>query len=345
MSPASRCDERRRLDERQGDVQRGADRATVNANTVLLRDPAGATVPASVTYDAASQTATLDPTAPSATSTAYTATVKGGPPASRTRRQRAGRATTAGRFTTRARSQSAARAASGRAPRRLPAHRLATPARWRSGVRFRAEVDGLITGVRFYKSTTNTGTHVGHLWTRTGQLLATATFTNETASGWQQVSFATPVAVTAEHDLCRLATTPERPVLGEQQPVRRRRRGQPAAARAPRRGGRRQRRLRLRAERDVPDRHVPVGGLLGRRGVRDRQPAPTPRRRRSPAACRPRTPTACLPRPTSTRELQRIDEPGDHRPEHVPAARPGRRARPGRGVATTASPARRRSTR
>ena len=41
------------------------------------------------------------------------------------------------------------------------------------------------------------GTHVGHLWTSTGTLLATATFTGETASGWQQVNFATPVAITA----------------------------------------------------------------------------------------------------------------------------------------------------
>ena len=32
------------------------------------------------------------------------------------------------------------------------------------------------------------------------------------------------------------------------------------------------------------------------------------------------------------RELQRADEPGERRPEHVPAARPERRARPGRGV-------------
>ena len=50
---------------------------------------------------------------------------------------------------------------------------------------------------QIYKSAANTGTHVAHLWTSTGQLLATATFTNETASGWQQVSFATPVAITA----------------------------------------------------------------------------------------------------------------------------------------------------
>ena len=35
------------------------------------------------------------------------------------------------------------------------------------------------------------------LWTATGTLLATATFTNETASGWQQVNFSSPVAITA----------------------------------------------------------------------------------------------------------------------------------------------------
>src|SRR5262249_1458520 len=41
----------------------------------------------------------------------------------------------------------------------------------------------------------NTGTHIGHLWTASGTLLASATFTNETASGWQQVNFSTPVAI------------------------------------------------------------------------------------------------------------------------------------------------------
>jgi hypothetical protein len=65
------------------------------------------------------------------------------------------------------------------------------------GVTFRADVDGFITGVRFYKGTGNTGTHVGNLWTSTGSLVTSATFTGETASGWQQVNFANPVAVTA----------------------------------------------------------------------------------------------------------------------------------------------------
>ena len=65
------------------------------------------------------------------------------------------------------------------------------------GVKFRASTNGTITGIRFYKGPQNTGTHVADLWSATGTLLATATFTNETASGWQQVNLANPVVVTA----------------------------------------------------------------------------------------------------------------------------------------------------
>jgi Domain of unknown function (DUF4082) len=65
------------------------------------------------------------------------------------------------------------------------------------GVKFRADTNGFITGLRFYKGPNNSGTHVGHLWTATGTLLATATFTGESASGWQQVALASPVAITA----------------------------------------------------------------------------------------------------------------------------------------------------
>jgi hypothetical protein len=65
------------------------------------------------------------------------------------------------------------------------------------GVKFRADSSSFITGIRFYKASANTGTHVGNLWTSNGTLLATATFSNETDSGWQQVNFSTPVAITA----------------------------------------------------------------------------------------------------------------------------------------------------
>jgi len=64
-------------------------------------------------------------------------------------------------------------------------------------VKFRVNQAGVVTGLRFYKGSLNTGTHVAHLWSDTGTLLASATFTNETGSGWQQVNFATPVAVAA----------------------------------------------------------------------------------------------------------------------------------------------------
>src|SRR5262249_14190911 len=39
------------------------------------------------------------------------------------------------------------------------------------GVKFTPAVSGAVTGVRFYKAETNTGTHIGSLWTSTGQLL------------------------------------------------------------------------------------------------------------------------------------------------------------------------------
>jgi hypothetical protein len=65
------------------------------------------------------------------------------------------------------------------------------------GVRFYADTSGTISGIRFYKSAPNTGTHIGNLWSSTGTLLASATFTSETASGWQQVNFSAPVAITA----------------------------------------------------------------------------------------------------------------------------------------------------
>ncbi len=65
------------------------------------------------------------------------------------------------------------------------------------GIKFQTSVAGTITGIRFYKNPYDTGTHVGHLWSAAGTSLATATFTNETASGWQQANFSGPVTLTA----------------------------------------------------------------------------------------------------------------------------------------------------
>jgi hypothetical protein len=65
------------------------------------------------------------------------------------------------------------------------------------GVKFTSDVSGFITGIRFYKGSQNTGTHTGSLWSASGTLLATATFTGESSSGWQQANFSAPVAIAA----------------------------------------------------------------------------------------------------------------------------------------------------
>ena len=235
------------------------DPATVNASTILLRTSAGATVPAGVSYDAGSQTATLDPTATLADTTTYTAVIKGG---SGGVKDFAGNQMTADdtwTFTTRTPTSSGCPCTIW-PPTARPLKEAETTdnSAVEIGTRFRAEIDGVITGIRFYKGATNTGTHVGHLWTRTGQLLSTATFTNETATGWQEVTLPSPVAITAGHLVHRLLPRAARQLRRQRPAVPQRRRRQPAAARAARRRGRRQRALRLRAERHVPERRLPL---------------------------------------------------------------------------------------
>lgn len=65
------------------------------------------------------------------------------------------------------------------------------------GMKFSSSAAGSVTGVRFYKATNSTGTHTGTLWSSTGTKLATGTFSGETASGWQTLTFASPVSITA----------------------------------------------------------------------------------------------------------------------------------------------------
>lgn len=65
------------------------------------------------------------------------------------------------------------------------------------GLKFQSEVAGQITGVRFYKAAGNTGTHVGRLYSLDGTEMAQVTFQSETASGWQEALFSSPVSITA----------------------------------------------------------------------------------------------------------------------------------------------------
>lgn len=65
------------------------------------------------------------------------------------------------------------------------------------GVKFTSDVSGAITAIRFYKSIPNAGSHVGNLWNVAGTNLGTVVFANESPSGWQQMSFTTPIPVQA----------------------------------------------------------------------------------------------------------------------------------------------------
>jgi hypothetical protein len=173
--------------------------STVNSTTFTLRDAAGNLVPASAGAGGETPTSTLIPLSSLASGTTYTATIKSGLTGVR---DEAGDTMTADfswSFTT-----------SGA----LPPPPTCPCTIWNAsttaasgpdsdssavevGVRFQSSATGFITGVRFYKFSTNTGTHIGNLWSNTGKLLATATFTNESGSGWQQVTFGTPVAIGA----------------------------------------------------------------------------------------------------------------------------------------------------
>jgi hypothetical protein len=171
---------------------------TISGTTFVLRNAAGSTVARSVGYDPTTFTAIITPTSALASSARFTMTVVGGTSGTRVR-DLAGNALATSAvwsFTT------------GLPPANCPCSiwgPTATPSTASTndrnpvevGVKFRTDRDGYITGIRFYKGALNTGTHIGNLWTSSGQLLASAPFANETASGWQQVNFATPVAVTA----------------------------------------------------------------------------------------------------------------------------------------------------
>jgi len=169
--------------------------ATITASTVVLRDPGNTAVASTISYNTATNVITLTPTSALAAGTTYTATITGGSGGVKDLAGNALAVNFVWSFTTGSGPVCPCTLWNASATPSVIA--ASDPSAVELGVRFRADQSGLITGIRFYKAATNTGTHVGNLWTNAGTLLATATFTSETASGWQQVNFATPVSISA----------------------------------------------------------------------------------------------------------------------------------------------------
>ncbi len=68
---------------------------------------------------------------------------------------------------------------------------------WELGMEFKAAQAGQIQAIRYYKAAGETGTHIGRIWSSSGKLLGSVTFTNETGSGWQQQQLASPLNIAA----------------------------------------------------------------------------------------------------------------------------------------------------
>jgi hypothetical protein len=162
---------------------------TVGTVSFTVKDSANNAVSGTVSFNSAGTVATFTPASPLAGSTTYTATVSGAQNASGTPMS----SPYSWSFTT-------------GLPCPCSIWQNGTPAgavdaadtsAQTLGVQFQAASSGFITGIRFYKETDNTGTHTGSLWSSTGTLLASGTFSNESASGWQELDFSSPVAVTA----------------------------------------------------------------------------------------------------------------------------------------------------
>ena len=170
--------------------------ATVNGTTVELRDAAAQLVPAAVSWSSATSSVVLVPTASLGYSTTYTATVKGGAGGVTDVAGNPLAANYVWAFTTQAPPPSGSVSiwSGGGSP---SATNLNDGQAIELGVKFRSSLAGYITALRFYKGTQDNGAHAGNLWSASGTLLATATFTGETASGWQEVALPSPVAIAA----------------------------------------------------------------------------------------------------------------------------------------------------
>ena len=65
------------------------------------------------------------------------------------------------------------------------------------GMKFKSSVNGKLTAIKFYKASKESGVHVGRIWSSSGAQLASVTFSNESASGWQIQKLSAPLSISA----------------------------------------------------------------------------------------------------------------------------------------------------
>ena len=145
--------------------------STLSGATFALTGPGGATVAATVAY-AAGTSATLTPASPLAASTTYTITVVGGPNGVTDPAGNALAANVTSSFTTAAPSPAGCPCTIWTPTTTPTVVSAGDNQAVELGVKFRSDLAGVVTGLRFYKGSANTGTHIGNLWTSTGSCSA-----------------------------------------------------------------------------------------------------------------------------------------------------------------------------
>jgi hypothetical protein len=167
--------------------------ATINSSTIFLRDASQVLVSAAVSYNAATFQATLTPSAALAAGATYTVTVRGGAPGVKDLAGNPLANDYVSSFSTFAQPPTGIWDDSAVPAILADADTNATEL----GLKFRSAVSGYVTGCDFTKARATLARMLATCGRRTGTLLASVTFANETSSGWQYQAFPEPVPISA----------------------------------------------------------------------------------------------------------------------------------------------------
>ena len=179
----------------RANFSRAMDASTITGSSFTLTPQGGSPVAASLSYDSATNSATLLPSNQLATSTQYTATVTTGVKAADGVALASAASWT---FTTSSSPCPCSLFPASLTPSQtnLSVQDGRTgPGPWsyEMGVKITVTQPMELSAIRFYKAPLETGTHIGRVWTASGTQLAQTTFQNETSQGWQQQTLASPL--------------------------------------------------------------------------------------------------------------------------------------------------------
>jgi hypothetical protein len=170
---------------------RSVDPDTLNTSTVKLTTSAGATVPATISWDVSSLTAAIQPSSLLAASAGYRVNLTGVSTADGSSIQSYTFTFTTGVCGCQLFPSTLAPVKTGNPTQ----DGRSGPGPWsyEMGVKFTVDQAMSLKAIRFFKDPSETGSHTGTIWALGGTKLASVPFTNETVSGWQQANFATPL--------------------------------------------------------------------------------------------------------------------------------------------------------